>query len=77
MDCQVLCIFTKQLSLCFLPRPLFMSNKNIDTTSEFSLLFRQDHERLSDHDLLRLLADFRTLVFIRVKWHMIQLYKNI
>ena len=39
-------------------RPVFGSN-GIDQTSEFSLLYRQDKERITDDDLLKYLADFK------------------
>ena len=40
-------------------RPLFSSWDRLDTTSEFSHLFRQERERLSNEDLLKLLAEYK------------------
>ena len=40
-------------------RPLFSGWEQLDTTSEFSPLFRQDRERMSNEDLLRMLAEYK------------------
>lgn len=49
-------------------RPLFKdASGTLDKTARFSALYRQDSNKLSNDDMLKLLADFRKLVmFLRV-----------
>lgn len=44
-------------------RPLFKdASGSLDKTARFSALYRQDSNKLSNDDMLKLLADFRKLV---------------
>ena len=43
-------------------RPVFTDMENLDTTSEFTSLYKQDSQKLTDEDLLKLLADFKKYV---------------
>ena len=43
-------------------RPLFRLAGDLDTTSEFSTIYRQETHRNSDEDLLKMLNDFRKYV---------------
>lgn len=44
-------------------RPLFRdASGTLDKSARFSPLYRQDSNKLSNEDVLRLLADFRKLV---------------
>lgn len=40
-------------------RPVFNEREELDTTTEFSALFKQDSQKLMDEDLLKLLADYK------------------
>ena len=40
-------------------RPVFTEREELDTGSNFSPLFKQESQKLSDEDLLRLLADYK------------------
>ena len=40
-------------------RPLFNESDELDTTAEFSPLFKQDSQKLCDDDLMKLLADYK------------------
>jgi len=41
-------------------RPLFDSAEELDTTAEFSPFYRQDREKFTDEDMLKILSDFRS-----------------
>lgn len=46
-------------------RPLFRdASGTLDKSARFSPLYRQDSNKLSNEDMLKLLADFRKLVFL-------------
>ena len=38
-------------------RPIFNESDELDTTSEFSALIKQDSQKLTDEDLMKVLAD--------------------
>ena len=40
-------------------RPLFTAQEELDTESQFSPLFRQEKEKLTDEDILKILSDYR------------------
>lgn len=41
-------------------KPLFrVYNNELDTSSEFPVIYRQEGNRLRDDDLIKILADFR------------------
>ena len=48
----------------FFNRLVFSSGGTIDSSSEFSPLFRQERERLTDDDLLKYLSDFKKYIHI-------------
>ena len=48
----------------FFYRPVFSSGGTIDSSSEFSPLFRQERERLTDDDLLKYLSDFKKYIHV-------------
>lgn len=46
-------------------RPLFRdASGTLDKSARFSPLYRQDSNKLSNEDMLKLLADFRKLVML-------------
>ena len=40
-------------------RPVFNEKEELDTTSEFLGLFKQESQKLMDEDVLKLLADYK------------------
>lgn len=40
-------------------RPLFRSTGELDTSTEVSTIYRQEANRTSDDDMLKMLSDFR------------------
>lgn len=51
-------------------RPLFKdASGTLDKSARFSALYRQDSNKLSNEDMLKLLADFRKLVIINSEVH--------
>jgi hypothetical protein len=40
-------------------RPVFNEREELDTTSEFQGLFKQESQKLMDEDLFKLLADYK------------------
>ena len=42
-------------------RPLFDGNGHLDNSAEFTPLFRQDKDRLTNTDLLKMLSDFKNI----------------
>lgn len=60
-------LYSLPLSLC--SRPLFKdANGALDKSARFSAIYRQDSNKLSNEDMLKLLADFRKLVHISIYW---------
>lgn len=58
--------FHQRSLLMLLHRPLFKdSSGTLDRVSRFSPIYRQDSGKLSNEDMLKLLADFRKLVCLR------------
>ncbi|KAG8235462.1 hypothetical protein J437_LFUL014092, partial [Ladona fulva] len=56
--------FCKRLGYYRMPfawsaRPLFSSHNQLSTTAEFSPIYRQEVGKLSDEDLIKILADFK------------------
>ena len=41
-------------------RPLFTTMSELDTRAEFSPLYKQERDKLSDEDFVKMLSNFRT-----------------
>ena len=44
---------------------MFNEKEELDTTSEFQGLFKQESQKLMDEDLLKLLADYKKYVHVQ------------
>ncbi len=68
VGCQVREFYrdTTNLKCRFVARPLFDSKEELDTTAEFSPFYRQDREKLTDEDMVKILFDYRRWVTWRL-----------
>lgn len=59
-------------------RPVFNEKEELDTTSEFLGVFKQESQKLMDEDLLKLLADYKKYAsgFVTILWYRISVVGN-
>ena len=48
-------------------KPVFLLNGDLDTDGHFPLIFKQDKERISEEEILKLLKDFRNIPRLRIQ----------
>ena len=48
-------------------KPVFLQNGDLDTDGHFPLIFKQDKERISEEEIIKLLKDFRNIPRLRLQ----------